>query len=199
MDSLDQLKKSWNEAKGKETGLQQEDVKQMIAKRIRKEKRTFFEYFWTSYAWQFLIYVSLTRLTILFWGDWMAVLFCLAGILLYVPFTFLLIRKFASWALPATTNQDIKSRLKNQFSKMSEFFRFKKGFDWIGVPFSSFMITFIVFRLWVPGDWTLHPMGAALTFSFTLFVFIIVTFDENKRKFKKPLYSLQQVVKEMEE
>jgi len=201
MKSLDEAKKCWSESKERKPDeLPGDEIKQIIRQRIRKEKKALFEYFWASYTWQFIIYVAMTRLIILFWGDWKAVLVCLTGIVLYTPFTTVFIKKFTRMA--AKTNgsfQSLHSNLKLQWEKMNEFFTFKKRFDWLGIPVSCFILTLIIFKLWVPGGLEEHLIGALIVYLFAIIAFLIATVMENRKRFKEPLYKLGLIIREIEE
>ncbi|HEY5822873.1 MAG TPA: hypothetical protein VIT44_00815, partial [Cyclobacteriaceae bacterium] len=177
-----------------------DEVKQMIRQRIRREKKVLFEYFWASYAWQFIIYVATTNMIIHFWGDWKVVLVCLTGILMYVPFTTVFIKKFTRMA--AKTNgsfQNLHSNLKLQWDKMNEFFVFKRRFDWLGIPVSCLILTLIIFKLWVPGGWEEHLMGALIVYLLAIAAFLLATVMENRKRFKDPLNKLSLIIKEIEE
>jgi hypothetical protein len=201
MESLESFKKQWSESKDQEgTDLAVTDVRQIVKTRIKKEKKILFEYFWASYFWQFIIYISMTRLIIYFWGDWSSVLFCLTGILLYIPFTAVFIKKFTSMALKSNqSSQSVYVNLKTQWERISEFFLFKRRFDWLGIPVSCFIITLVIFKLWVPGGWEEHMIGSVIIYIITLVAFLIATLVENKKRFETPLYHLQQIMNEMQE
>lgn len=201
MKSFDEAKKCWNENKQHEKGeLQGEEVKQIIRQRIRKEKKVLFEYFWASYTWQFIIYVAMTNMIIQFWGDWKSVLICFSGILMYVPFTTVFIKKFKWMAAKADGSlQSLHSRLKLQREKMNDFFVFKRRFDWLGIPLNCLIITLIIFKLWVPGGWESHVTGAVIVYLLAITAFLIATVVENRKRFREPLYKMEGIIKEMEE
>jgi len=193
MKSMDEAKNCWTESKAYEKGeLKNDEVGQIIRQRIRKEKKMLFEYFWASYLWQFIIYVVMSNMIIRFWGDWTAVGICFAGMMIYIPFTTIFIKKFTSMA--SRTNgsaQSIYSNIKLQCEKMNEFFAFKRKFDWLGIPVSCFIITLVIFKLWVPGGWEAHMLGAMIVYLFAIASFLIATVVENKKRFRQPLYSFQ--------
>jgi len=201
MKSLDEAKKCWSESKeNKQVELPGDEVKQIIRQRIRKEKKVLFEYFWASYIWQFIIYVAMTNMIIRFWGDLRIVVVSLVGILMYIPFTIVFIKKFTK--MSGKTNgsfQSLRSNLKLQWNKMNEFFVFKRRFDWLGIPVSCFILTVIIFKLWVPGGWEEHLTGALIVYLFAIIAFLIATVIENRKRFKKPLYKLSLIIKEIEE
>jgi len=198
MKSLDEAKKCWN-ANRELKDLPENALREIVRQRVRKEKKVLFEYFWASYFWQFIIYVAMTRLIILFWGDWRVVSICFVGILIYVPFTTIFIKKF-TWMAGKTngSSQSLYSNLKVQWDKMNDFFVFKKRFDWLGIPVSCFILTLIIFKLWVPGGWEEHVAGALIVYLFAIAAFLTATVMENKKKFKEPLYKLGLIIKEIE-
>jgi hypothetical protein len=201
MKSLDEAKKCWGESKErKQVELPGDEVKQIIRQRIRKEKKVLFEYFWASYTWQFIIYVAMTNMIIHFWGDWNVVAVCVTGILIYIPFTTVFIKKFIRMAMKTNgSSQNLYSNIKLQWNKMNEFFAFKRKFDWLGIPLSCFIITMIIFKLWVPGGWEEHVTGALIVYLLAISAFLIATLMENKKRFREPLYKLQLIINEIEE
>jgi len=202
METFDELQKSWNENKARESAaLNKGVVVEVIAAQIRKERNKIFRYFWASYFWQFLIYASLGHLMVRYWGEGQTVILCAAGILMYLPFTTVFIKKYnrMAWQKSNSSAQNVLASLQMQHSLLTSFFRFKKKFDWIGIPITCLLLTAIIFKLWVPNGWAAHVAGAIISYVLILSAFLIATFTENRRSFKVPLEGLRLVMSEMQE
>jgi hypothetical protein len=201
MDMLENAKETWSKTESlNEKQMNEMDLSKIISSRVRKEKKVLSEYFWASYIWQFLVYIAMTRLIVYFWDDWNAVLLCMGGIGVYIPFTILFIKKFKSMMLRSDGSaSSILANLKTQCQQVTEFFIFKKRFDWLSIPFTCFLLTEIIFKLWVTGGWKNHLAGGITTFILILAVFITATVIENDKRFKTPLLKLQSVIRDMEE
>lgn len=204
METFDEMQRSWALNKKQvleNVAMDNEHVKQIIAPRIKRERNKIFGYFWGSCFWQFAIYASLCHLLIRFWGDREIGLISLAGIVLYIPFTTVFIRKYSRMARQKSTSsaESICDHLQKQYVLLVEFFQFKKKFDWIGIPITCFILTAMVFKLWVPNGAMQHLTVAAITYLCTLIAFVVATVSENKKSFQQPIEGLQQVMKDLKQ
>ncbi len=204
METFDEMQQSWTLNKKQRLekfAMNDERVKQIIAPRIKRERNRIFGYFWGSYFWQFAIYASLGHLLIRFWGDGEMMLISLAGIVLYIPFTTVFIRKYSRMATQKSTSsaESVSDHLQKQYVLLVEFFQFKKKFDWIGIPVTCFILTVTVFKLWVPNGPMQHLTAAAITYLCTLIAFVAATVSENKKSFRQPIEGLQQVMNDLKQ
>jgi hypothetical protein len=207
MESLEELKKYWEENKNKEI---QPDppgigsVEQLIKARVRRERNIVMEYFWASFVYQIFVYAFASHLIINYRGDGEILLWSLSVVVLYIPFTVIVMRKFKAMCLPAIngsirSGQSIRTTVENQYTRLSEFFRFKKIADWIGIPLSCFILVKIVFKLYVMGGMEEHLVGGILSYAAVLIAFITTTYFENRKRFINPLRRLEGVLKDLNE
>lgn len=201
MESFDEAKTLWQASIKREensSSLNKENLEKIIKTRIRKEKKIVVEYFWASLAYQILIYSFLCHFIVRYWGDMQLMLLSFAGIVLYIPFTIILMRKFkAMFNPPVNMAKDIRANVSNQYSLLSQFFRFKKIFDWIAIPVSCFIITAILIKLYTSDGIKQHVTGSIILFLSWIILFISATWFENKKRFKRPLNQLEAILKDI--
>lgn len=207
MENFDEIKKLWSENKVTvtcNTPVSPEYVDQLISNRIKKVNRNFREYFWTSFIYQNMVYVCLTFLIVRYFSRPDIAILSIAGILLYIPYTIVFMKKFKSAFLlnkegVAFSDDDIYLNIKNRYTRLSEFFRFKKRFDWVIVPLNCVLIVVINFILFVPGGVIANITAGIILLVVWLVIFIIAIRIENKKKFLEPLRQLELILEDFKE
>ena len=207
MESIEELKNFWEESKRREPPLSPPDaesVERIIKGRVRREKKLMMEYFWASFVYQIMLYSFAGYLIVKYRGDREIMLGSLSVAMLYVPFTVILMRKFKAICLPAinrsnSSGQSIRANVENKHTLLSEFFRFKKVFDWVGIPLVSLVLVSILFKLYVAGGIAEHLTGGILSFAAVMIVFITATYLENRKHFINPLRQLKSVLTDLEQ
>jgi hypothetical protein len=202
MENFDEIKKLWSENKDAEkfnTPVSQDYADELISNRIKKVKSNFREYFWTSFIYQNLVYACLAFLIVRYISRPDIAILSASGILLYVPFTIVFMKKFKSAFLlnkegVAFSNDNVYLNIKNSYTRISEFFRFKKRFDWVIVPLNCVLIVVINFILFVPGGIMANITAGILLLIIWLAIFIIAIRIENKKKFSEPLHQLESIL-----
>ena len=150
METLDDARNFWQSTNQKISiaPFLKEEVERVIRIRIKDEKKYIAQYFWLSLTFQILIYSFASHLIIKYWGDARLTLLSAGGVLLYLPLTIILMRKFkAMFGSLAPLNLDMYAHVKNQYRLLGEFFNFKKKFDLVSVPLTSVILTGILFKL----------------------------------------------------
>jgi hypothetical protein len=173
--------------------LDEQSFNKIVKARARKNMYTSFQYFWASLALQILVYALLTHVVVRYWGD-LAMIASLAGILLYIPFTFVFMKKFKSMAI---AEGSMSTFVLRQFELLESFYRFKKRYELVLIPLATFIGTFVAFDLWVPGGIWAYPKGAAITFFVSLASCIIAIQAENKKSFDVPLSKLKMILDDL--
>ena len=204
MEIFDEIQKSWSlgkEQSRESLALNEDSVKRMIVPRVKRERNRVFAYFWSAYFWQLAVYASFTHLVFRFWGDWETVLISLTGIILYLPFTTVLIRKYSRMAQQDNhfAAESMYDNVQKQYVLLREFFHFKRRFDWVGIPVTCLILAATVFKLWVPGGWIENQTGAIVVFVCALMAFGVAAIFENKKSFTRPMEALQMVMKDMKQ
>jgi hypothetical protein len=207
MEPMDTTKQFWQENKIENAGnapLSNKELKQIIRGRIRKEKKTIAEYFWASFVWQLFVYSFMCHLLVKYWGNTEITFLSLAMIILFLPYTYMLYKKIRAIFLPSTNamnspTQDIQANVNGQYNLLSVFFRFKKWCDRIAIPLSCFILTAIVFELYVTGGVAGNMIAAIIIYLITLSLFIVATYFENKKRFIIPLQHFKAILTDIEE
>ena len=205
METFDELKEIWNKNRNNDPckSLTADYVDHLITDKIRKVKSTFREYFWVSFFYQNLVYACLVFLIVKFFSRTDILILSVAGILLYIPFTIVFMKKFKSAFLinkdgNEFSDDDIYLNMKNSYTRMSEFFRFKKRFDWVIVPLNCILIVVINFILFVPGGLMANLTAGIILFIVWHIIFIIAIRIENKKKFVEPLRQMEEILGEFD-
>jgi hypothetical protein len=205
METFDELKEIWSKNRNADPckSLTSDYVDHLISDRIRKVKSTFREYFWVSFFYQNLVYACLVFLIAKFYSTPGIVMLSVAGIMLYIPLTIVFMKKFKSAFLinkegVEFSDDDIYLNMKNSHARMSEYFRFKKKFDWVIVPLNCVLIVVINFILFVPGGLKGNLAAGIILLIVWHIIFVIAIRIENKKKFVEPLRQMEEVLEEME-
>jgi hypothetical protein len=203
MEPFDEVKNLWqkNTAQAADASLlQQQDIAGIIKQRVKKEKENIAGYFWLSLTFHIIIYSFSSYLLIKYWGDTQITMLTAVGVLLYIPLTIILMRKFKALYQPAATADDnIRTYVGKQYKTLSEFFKFKKRFDLASVPLTSVILTGILFKLYLPGGTGAH-LPAALASGLTMMlIYGLAAWAENKKHFTIPLKRLRFLLDDMEQ
>jgi hypothetical protein len=199
--SIDEMKNAWMQ-QGSDTkgaGYDQASFEKLVRSRVKKHTGTAFKYFWAAFVLQIMVYAMLSHLIVKYWYDPLITLPGLAGIAIFIPFTAIMMRKFKS---VGSTNADPSSMsiyIERRRDLLESFYRFKKRYELILIPLATFIGTFLVFELYVPGGIWVYPKGALITFFVSLASCIIAIQAENKRNFEEPLAKLTMIVDELNE
>ena len=202
MDPFDEVRDVWKKNTppvANTPSLSKENVETIIRSRIKKVKKSIAEYFWLSLTYQILIYSFACHLLIKFRGDTPIVAMCAVGVLLYVPFTIILMRKFKGmFASTAGKTENIRANVRHQYELLTQFFMFKKRFDLVGIPLSCLMLEGILFTLYVPGGIEAHVPVSILAYAGLLLIFSTAAWFENKKHFKRPLRRFEWILEDIE-
>jgi hypothetical protein len=207
MENFDEIKKLWTETKSADqpgSSVTSEYVDDIISKRIKKVKNNFREYFWVSFFYQNLVYGCLAFLIVRYFNRADIVILSAAGIILYIPFTIMFMKKFKAAfqknkeGLEYSDN-DISFNIKNSYSRMSEFFKLKKRFDWVIIPLNCVLIVVINFILFVPNGFIANIFAGIMLLIVWLVIFLIAIRIENKKKFVEPLHQMELILEDFKE
>ncbi|WP_128547356.1 hypothetical protein [Larkinella soli] len=207
MSTLDQLKKHWEPSNKATASVPKESIdeaslRKIITSRVRKHTKTSFHYFWASFTLQILVYALCSHLIIRHWPEMQIRLLSLLGILLYLPFTIVLMNRFqrvAKGRLKGNGPSSIHEYLSEQYRLLNSFFTFKKRYEMALIPISSAIGVFLVFTLYVPGGVQAFPSGAILCYGLTLLSCFFAIRHENRRSFVQPLRQLSSILEEYQE
>jgi len=203
MKTFEDIKNLWNE--NRETvsppkSYDQKHLEKIVKSRTKTHMNKAMHYFWAALFLQILVYALLSHVILRYGGDSQTLLIGIAGILVFLPFTIVLMKKFKQMAIvrPAEGNTaaSLYEYIDRQHLLLKSFYTFKKRYELLLVPLSSAIGVFLTFKLFVPGGITENPTGAAITFVITLISMTWSIRSENKKSFEKPLHELAQLLQE---
>lgn len=206
MQNLDEFKKNWKEKTrtADASPLDQGSWQKIVKQRANKQRNVSIKYFWAAFTLNIIVYAFLSHIIIRYWEDTPVLLISIFCLLLYVPFTVVLMRKFKRMAIlkskdTHTSGLPIKAYVEQQYHLLNGFYRFKKRYEIILIPLSSAILIWVLFRLYLPGGVLTHPILALVLYLLTLASCIAAIVTENKKRFKQPLAQLEEILRDMEQ
>lgn len=203
MSTFEELKRVWDTNQETTQGYKRYDhetLSGIVKSRTKKNMKKSMQYFWGALFLQILVYALLSHVVIKYGGDTKTLSFGIAGMLLYLPFTILLMKKFKQMAIikPAHANsgRSLYQYVFQQHALLQSFYSFKKSYELLLIPLSTGIGVFLTFKLFVPGGVEENPTGAIITFLITLFSMIASVRLENKKSFELPLHEFSQLLNE---
>jgi len=202
METFDEMKNVWKKGQSMESGsatLDWNTMDKYIAAGMRKVRSSMMKYFWGIFVYHIVIYALLAHVFIRYWGDGGLMLISIAGILLYAPFTAFMMKKFKMMCNPdAGSGKNVQQFLSYQHKLLSDFYRFKKWFDRLGVPVTALILVLIIFSLYVTGGPTGHPVAVVLSTFAVIAVLVPFIRSENLKSFIEPLNKLESLIEDMD-
>jgi hypothetical protein len=181
-------------------GYDHTDFEKIVRSRTKKHTNTAMQYFWASFVLQIVVYALFGHVIVKYGGDIETLLLSAAGILLFLPFTIMLMAKYKRMAVTRPEDGNSVTSLFNyvmtRYSLLQTFYKFKRRYEFLLIPLSSLIGVFLVFKLYVPGGVEKNLTGAAITFMITLICCIQAIRSENKKNFEKPLHHFRELLEE---
>jgi hypothetical protein len=199
MDTLDEMKCKWVRKPKEVNPYDTNNMSRIIRQRTQKHLRESMKYFWASFTLQLVVYGLYTHVILKNLHDPSIVAYGLAGITIFVPFTYMLMRKFKQMAVlkPAANEAtSVRQYIVGQRTILHDFFRFKVRYEWLLIPLSTFFGTWLVFKIYVPGGPVASPNGVWITAAITLLSCYVAIRNENRKGFRTPLAQLDKLLKE---
>ncbi len=204
MQNLEEIKKNWKVDTEQLNSAQLDEAawQNLLKRQVKKQKNMSMPYFWASLTFQIIIYGFLTHVIIKYWGYQVVLLPSVFCLLLYVPFTVVLMLKFKRMAVlkqneKHATDLAIKEYVLEQSRLLTSFYTFKMRYEIVLVPLSSAIFVWIFFELYLPGGATPYPRASVLLFILILGACTAAILAENKKNFKKPLKQLEEILKDI--
>ena len=207
MSTIDQLKKDWSAAHSSTTvAYDSATFSKIIRSRVKKHTHTAMQYFWASFTLQLIVYALLSHVIVRYWSDRSIVLPAILGVLAFIPFTIVLMKKFKAIATarPGASHESLvggaplKEYIMMRRDLLSSFYRFKRWYEFILIPLASAIGVYIVFELYIPGGVAEHQWNAFVVLLITLTSCAWAIARENRRNFKEPLVRFDEVLAEFE-
>jgi len=199
MSTLEDFKANWENQFQPANNINIAALDKLVKSRVKKQTNIAVNYFWASLALQILVYALLSHVIVKYWFDAKVVVPALLGILIYVPFSVLLMKKFKQFAfspLDTSSITSIQEHTQLKYRLLENILSFKRKYELFLVPVSTAIGVFVTFQLYVPGGVTSHWSGAMITFAISLLSCAYAIYLENKRNFRQPLGELKQIMDE---
>ncbi|WP_347159424.1 hypothetical protein [Pontibacter chitinilyticus] len=200
MSALDDLKHTWS---GSQRALppaapfDTESFNQLILSSMKKQNNRIFRYFWATFSLHILVYALLSHVLIRYAGDKETLVLSLIGLLVTVPFTFVMLRRYKQMAVAKMNPQSMTSlytSIATQRSRLAAFYKFKKRYECLLIPLLSAIGVLLVFNLYFPGGVRAFPSGAFITYLLTLLSCLLAIRSENSKYFSQPLQEMQAIL-----
>jgi hypothetical protein len=207
MSDLEELKNKWTQRSTSVTAARSYDqtaFQKIIQSSVRKQQHISMQYFWASFTLQIIVYALLTHVAIKYRADTAVLGVAFFCMLLYVPFTIMLLRKFKRLAVLKMAGKHaaglpVYEYVMRQHALLVSFYRFKKAYELFLIPLSSAIMIWIFFRIYLPGGIAAYPVGAFGCFLFTLGACAAAIIAENKKRFKRPISQLEEILKDLKQ
>ncbi len=204
MQNFKDLQRNWKagtEQKDSEI-LDKEKWQNILKQCIKQQKNITMQYFWASLIFQIIVYAFLTHVIVMYGHDMDVLLPSVFCLLIYVPFTVVLMRNYKRMAIlkenkKYASNLSIKEYIMTQHSLLEGFYKFKTKYEMVLVPLSSTVFVWIFFKLYMPGGVMEHPIGSSLLFIAIMVACIAAILAENRRNFRRPLQLLEEILKDI--
>jgi Na+-transporting methylmalonyl-CoA/oxaloacetate decarboxylase beta subunit len=144
------------------------------------------------------VYALLCHVIVRYYNDIFTVVPGFAGILIYIPFTHTLLKKFKAMAYMPTVGKasTIQGYIIGQRGLLKTFLTFKKRYEVFLIPLSCAIGVLLTFKLYVPGGIYSHPQGATITFGISLVSCYLAIKQQNERNLVKPITDLDEILQE---
>ena len=203
MSTSDQLKNQWDESQPSFPGpasYDRHEIERIVKSRTRKHTNAAMQYFWGAFVLQLIVYGLLSHVIIKYGADAQTLQFSLAGVVLFLLFTAMLMSKFKQIALinPNASNKEGVLPLFHYVERrrvlLQSFYSFKKRYEILLIPLATAIGVFLTFRLYVPGGVLAHPEAAIIAFAITISSCILAIRSENRKNFDRPIRELDKIL-----
>lgn len=182
--------------------LDKDHLHDIVERRSKNQKAISMQYFWAVLVLQIIVYALLSNVVIKHWNDTALRMICLLCILIYVPFTIILLRDFKKMAILSTqAYQDVATPLNNyireQHRLLLKHYQFKKRYEFLMITCSVAIMTWVILRIYFPGGLMDHPILAASIFFPSLAVCLIVSRKDDQKHFHAPLRNLENIIADL--
>ena len=206
MSTFDELKKMWckhQEAASVPAAYDQNAIDKIVRTRTKKNINIAMQYFWAAFTLQIIVYAMLSNVMIKYGSDGETLLLASLGVVLFLPFTIVLMTRFKAMAVAKPegdhSENSIYTYVLRQQKLLQSFYNFKRRYELILIPLASAIGVFLVFKLYVPGGIETHITGAVITFVITLVSCGAAIIKENKKNFEQPIQQLSALLQDFQQ
>lgn len=202
MENLDQLKKNWATALAPFGPFDEPAMRKLIRSRIDHDTRQAYHYFWASFVMQILLYGVLSHVIVRFWGRFDIQLPAFGGILLFIPFTVILMKKFkglATLPLSGTETSSVRHYIQQQRDRLNDILTFKTRYELILIPLICAVGIVVPIGMYMTGGLAANLPFATSLYALSLIVCFFTNRSENQKSFIGPMKRLDAILEEYNE
>lgn len=173
----------------------------LIKSRVRKETDKAMQYFWASFTLQLIVFALLCHVVLRYWNDWTIAFIGIVGILLHLPFTYMLMKKFKAMAVTRpldSSSPSLYRYVKARYELLGSFYRFKRSYERYLIPLSTLVGCYLVFEIYMPGELHIYWNGFWIIIVLTIISCAVVLRTENRKNFEEPLSQYRAILDEFE-
>lgn len=198
MNTIDEMKQSWAALMAPPL-FDETSMRKLIKARISRHTRGAYNYFWGSFVVQIIFYSLMAHLIVRFWNTDIIILTAVCGVVLFIPFTVVLMSKFKKMAvapLSGIGNASVHTYLQSQRTQLKDILKFKVRYEMVLVPLINAVGIIIPLAIYWPAHWNEKFLPGIVLYVITLIVSFIAMRSENQKCFRHPIYRLDQILKE---
>lgn len=199
------LKSIWKkqEAAPHQQNYDTSSFQKLIKVRMKTHTNKVMKYFWSSFALEMIVFALFCHVVVRYWNDESPLfIVSLIGIVLHIPFTYMLMKKFKAMAVIRPGDGSVSSLyrwVRERHDLLDSFYRFKRNYERFLIPFSTIIGCYLVFELYVPGEglgyWNVFWVMVVIT----IISCAVVLRRENKEHFEEPLLQYRLLLAELED
>ncbi len=184
------------------SSLNKESLQAIVKQRASKQKGISMQYFWASMVMQIIVYGFLSNVIIRYWEDTSLRSICLFCMLLYLPFSLVLLRDFKKIARLRTggdqgTGQAVSDYIQEQHRLLLRHYQFKKRYELLVIAISLGIMTWVILRIYAPGGLMAHTVLAAAIFIPSMLACVLVSRKDDRKHFQEPLRHLESIIADL--
>jgi hypothetical protein len=202
MKKFEDIKQMWECEHNKVENWQTYDenaIESVIKSRIKLHKNTVMKYFWTTFILQLTVYAIFSHLFVKSLFSDTILWSCLIVIILFIPFTSVLLKKYKAIAVTKLNNNSgtsIKHFLQEHKYHLESFYKFKKRYEFVLVPVCSGITAIIYFQKFVNQASSYKWIIASIIFISSSIIWYVLIRWQNKKSFEQPLNEIDETINE---
>lgn len=173
----------------------------LVKSRVKKETDKVMQYFWSSFTLEIIVFALLCHVMLRYWGEGHLFIISMLGILLHLPFTYMLMSKFKTMATTRPSDESSTSLyryVRTRYGLLDSFYRFKRSYERFLIPISTLIGCYLVFEMYMPGQWKGYWNIFWMIFVITIISCAVVLRRENQQHFEEPLNQYKAILDEFE-
>jgi len=198
----DELKNIWkSQVAGQEQHYDAHSFEQLMKSRVKRQTGKVMKYFWSAFALELGVFALLSHVMVKYWNDYPLFAVCAIGVMLHIPFLYMLMKKFKAMAVTRpldSSSSSLYQYIRRRHDLLNDFYQFKRNYERFLIPLSTIIGCYAVFELYIPlegdGYWTTYWVLVVITIASCA----VALRKENKERFEEPLSQFRVLLSEFE-